>query len=115
MTNTFVGIDGATWLLPTMIAVPLVAALLLLVIGAFGDRLSAWIGFIASIATLAVAVLACTQKSLVFNVPWIPALGVNLHFALDPISIPLVLLTAGLGVLATGYLVHLHADAPGIR
>ncbi len=47
-----------------------------------------------------------------FNAQWIPALGVRLHLSVDGISAPLLLLTAGAGLVAVA-LRHESATDPG--
>lgn len=101
---------GAVWLLPALVLTPLVGALVLLVAPRLGDRVSAIVGTVTAAVTAVWAVALAVVRPDALNVPWIPALGVRLHLTVDPISVPLVLLTAGLGVLTTLYLVHLHAD-----
>src|SRR5438309_9857426 len=60
-----------------------------------------WIALVTTVAGLAVSLIAFCQMSIVdlahFNtvvrVPWVPALGMNYHLALDGISLTLVLVT----------------------
>ena len=55
------------------------------------------ISLVASIAT-AFLVIATVMARPVLNQPWLTSLGVRLHFAVDGISAPLLLLTALLSV-----------------
>ncbi|WP_411285195.1 NADH-quinone oxidoreductase subunit M [Lapillicoccus sp.] len=63
----------------------------------------------ASIVALVVA-LFCAWVRPEVDAPWVPALGLRWHFALDGISIPLVLLTAALTV---GVVLHSRGREPG--
>jgi NADH-quinone oxidoreductase subunit M len=55
------------------------------------------ISLVASVVT-AVLVVATVMARPVLNQSWLPSLGVRLHFAVDGISAPLLLLTAALSV-----------------
>lgn len=73
-----------------------------------GDR---WVGNVsisAAVVSLAAAIWACAARPVV-DVAWIEALGWRWHLAIDGVSIPLVLLTAGLTVAVT---VHGRGNEP---
>ncbi|MFX0539434.1 complex I subunit 4 family protein [Ornithinimicrobium sp. Y1847] len=62
----------------------------------------------ASVSALGVAGTALHRPTL--DLPWIPSLGVAFRLGLDGISIPLILLTALVGVVAVS--LHLHVPGP---
>jgi NADH-quinone oxidoreductase subunit M len=95
-------------LLVLLLVLPLASALVLLLwpFAATDDVVARTVGVPASALTLIVALLTLTQRPwssrhavLEVDVPWIPGLGSRLHLVLDGISVPLVLLTAVLGLL----------------
>jgi NADH-quinone oxidoreductase subunit M len=78
-------------------------------ISLFSSRRSAkWVALLTSVAGLAIGLAAFFQTPIVdlarFNaivrVPWVPALGMNYHLALDGISLTLVLVTGIAAVAA---------------
>lgn len=74
-----------------------------------GRRVVHWLSMLAAgLSAIGVAGIALHQP--VLDAPWIPSLGVWLRLQADPISIPLLLLTAVVGVVAT--VLHLHVDPP---
>ncbi|GAB3601023.1 NADH-quinone oxidoreductase subunit M [Angustibacter peucedani] len=101
-------------LLVLLVGLPLGAALLLLLAPrTLGEQLGPTVGVVVSGVTLAVAALTLAARpwtaggpALELDAPWIPTLGVRLHLALDGISLPLVLLTAALGVVVTVHVMH---------
>jgi NADH-quinone oxidoreductase subunit M len=102
-----------------MALVPLAGAVLLLSLRRLSATLAAEIGTLVSLATLAVAVIATLLAGrdgwdsgpLEVNTEWVPALGLRLHFGLDGVSAPLVLLTALLGLLVCAYLVRIRPES----
>ena len=75
-------------------ALPLLAAVVLLGGGTeLSERTAARTGIVASLVTL-VLVAASWATDAVVDVPWLPALDLRLHLALDGISGPLALLAA---------------------
>lgn len=96
-------------LLAALLVAPLGTALALLLLPrTAGERLAATVGVGASAVTLAGALLTLAARpwssgrpALELDAPWIPALGVRLHFTLDGVSAPLVILTAALGLAVT--------------
>ncbi|HZI97654.1 MAG TPA: NADH-quinone oxidoreductase subunit M, partial [Actinomycetales bacterium] len=101
-----------TWLLPALVAVPLLTAVGLLALRP--ARMPALVAAgLASAVTLVLAVVAVVEArpwargdvGLDLDVPWVPALGVRMHLGLDGVSAPLVLLTCLLTLLVVGYTV----------
>ncbi len=104
-------------LLVLLVGLPLATALVLLLAPrTIGEQVAAVTGVVVSSVTLVAAALtlfarpwAATGPAISLDLPWIPTLGVRLHLALDGISLPLVLLTAVLGVAVT---VHVARQPP---
>jgi NADH-quinone oxidoreductase subunit M len=96
-------------LLVLLVGLPLVSALVLMLAPRrLGEELAPTAGVVASAVTALAAVLTLASApwraagpALEIDVPWVPTLGVRLHLVLDGISVPLVLLTAALGVAVT--------------
>ena len=66
------------------------------------------VSLVASVATAALVVATVFERPVV-NYSWLPSLGVRLHFAVDGISAPLLLLTAA---LAVAVVVHARSRPP---
>jgi NADH-quinone oxidoreductase subunit M len=117
--------DQAAWLLPALPGLPLLAALLLLFARRLGDRLATELATGAAVVTVGLAAVSAyragpytapfDRPGLEVDAPWIPALGVRAHLALDGVSVPLVLLTALLGVLVCWHLVRVRPVAGRAR
>ena len=111
------------WVLPGMVALPLVAALVLVSVRRIGDEPAPEIAVVAASGTLLLAVLAAAgaapygtgRPEISLDVPWVPALGMRFHLALDGISAPLVLLTALLGLLVCWHVVRVQPPAGRAR
>ena len=96
-------------LLALLVVVPLGTALgLLLLPRGPAEHVAGPAGVAAAALTLGSALLTLSARPwsgglpvLDLDVPWIPAIGVRLHLALDGVSAPLVILTAALGLLVT--------------
>src|SRR5947207_13019968 len=58
-------------------------------------------GFAVSLATLFCADVDLAHFTTIVRIPWIPALGMNYHLALDGISLTLVLVT-GIVAISSG-------------
>ncbi len=99
------------WLIPLLLAVPLLGAVALLVLpGAVAEHVATRLGVVVSAATLALsAVVAATAPST--NVSWVPELGIRFHLGTDGISSPLLLLTAFLTLLCTVLLLRVQPEA----
>jgi NADH-quinone oxidoreductase subunit M len=102
------------WVLPALLAVPLLGAVVLLLSGQRSERWAPWLGLVAQSVglLLALVVLATFDMSsagtmqLLSEVEWIPELGVDVRLGVDGISLPLVLLTSLLGWCAAVYAVR---------
>ena len=110
----------AGWLLSALLVVPLAGSLALLALRQVGADLAARIATGITLLTLALAVAAGAGAApydrpgpgAQVDVVWIPALGVHWHLALDGLSLPLVLLTALLGLLVCWHVVRVR-PVPG--
>jgi NADH-quinone oxidoreductase subunit M len=102
-------------LLALTLAVPAVAGTALVL----GDRApvaarpltSHLVALVASVVTLGLTVWDVVQRPVV-DAPWVPAIGLRWHFAVDGISAPLLLLTAALGVAVVAHARH-HLPSGG--
>jgi NADH-quinone oxidoreductase subunit M len=108
-----------SWALPTLVALPLLGALVLLVLPGLGDRLAHAVGVLATGSVL-VGVLAvfgqfefaqAGRPQLELDRSWIPAIGARLHVGVDGASLPLVALTALLFFLCAVHVVR-HPPEP---
>lgn len=108
------------WILPLVILIPFVAGFFCWVFEKISIRAPRWIALIGMLVTLALTIQLWmaghydeTTAILVkpgiapvwqaeFFLPWIPSLGINIHLALDGLSLLMVVLTALLGVMAVG-------------
>ncbi|MES1965281.1 NADH-quinone oxidoreductase subunit M [Psychrobacter sp. AH5] len=107
-----------TWMLPALIAIPFIAGLLCWLVERFNKRLPRWIALIGMILTFVLSLVlwhygdfggmskqVIAPQSAVpwvaeFSVPWIPAMGISFHLAMDGMSLLMVALTGFLGVAA---------------
>ncbi len=103
------------WILPALILVPFIAGFICWLVDKFDDKLPRYIALIGMLITLGLTV-ALWQSGTYnyelgakvptwaaeFMVPWIQTLGINIHLAVDGLSLLMVGLTALLGVLAVG-------------
>jgi NADH-quinone oxidoreductase subunit M len=95
-----------------LILVPLAGGLLGWVLSPLGPRWPRWLALLAMAAELALAILLWASPALLpgaqdglpvrISLPWIPSAGISLELALDGLSLPLILLTALLGLIAVG-------------
>jgi NADH-quinone oxidoreductase subunit M len=107
------------WLLPAVVAVPLAGALVLLVLRRTGETLAARFATAVAAVTLALAVVTAVAAApydrqgpgLAVDASWIPALGVRAHLAVDGVSMPLILLSALLGLLVCWHAVRVRPVA----
>ena len=98
-----------SWVLPATAGLPALAALVLVLLPRrTADRSAAGIGMLAALASFGCAVAAAVavgtggaRPDLVTDVPWVPQLGLRFHLGIDGISLPLVLLTAGIGLCSS--------------
>lgn len=111
------------WVLAAMVALPLVVALVLVTTRRIGDEPAPEIAVAAASGTLVLAILASIgaapygtgRPDLSLDLPWVPALGVRFHLAMDGVSAPLVLLTALLGLLVCWHAVRVQPEAGRAR
>jgi len=119
---------AGSWLLPTLVGLPLAVALVLLLVPRLGDDAATRIATGAAAVTLVLAVLggfaaapfdgagiAAGNGGISVSWTWIEALGVRFHLGMDGVSTPLVVLTALLGLLVTGHLVRVRPEAGRAR
>lgn len=106
-----------TWLLPSLIAIPLIAGFLCWLFEKKDARLPRWVALIGMTLTFVLSLVlyakgdfgvlnASTDSSLpwaaTFEVPWIPAFGIKFALAMDGLSLLMIILTAFLGIMAVG-------------
>jgi NADH-quinone oxidoreductase subunit L len=112
------GALGAAWLL---VALPLLSAAVLLLVGRRGDRWGHWLGVVAPAAAFVVAAAAWVSMlglpaderiQSLYLTSWIPAgaLTVDLGLLIDPLSMSFVLLVTFVGTLIHVYSVAYMAD-----
>jgi NADH-quinone oxidoreductase subunit M len=103
------------WFLPALILVPFIAGFACWLVDKIDQHLPRYIALAGMLITL-VLTIALWQSgtynyelgapvptwSAEFNIPWIQTLGINIHLAVDGLSLLMVGLTALLGVLAVG-------------
>ena len=102
-------------ILPALILVPFIAGFLCWVVDKVDKHLPRYIALLGMLLTLVLTVVLWGQGGFSyeigqatptwaaqFYVPWISALGINIHLAVDGLSLLMVGLTALLGVLAVG-------------
>ncbi len=102
-------------ILPALILVPFIAGFVCWLVDKLDQHLPRWIALIGMLITLGLTVALWQngnfnyelgQKvptwSAEFYLPWIQTLGINIHLAVDGLSLLMVGLTALLGVLAVG-------------
>jgi NADH-quinone oxidoreductase subunit M len=95
-----------------LIAIPLAGGVLGWILSTLGPRWPRWIALLAMSAELSLAILIWVCPALLagaqgglpvrISLPWIPSAGVSLELALDGLSLPLILLSAFLGLIAVG-------------
>ena len=110
-------------LLLLVVGLPLLGATVLLLLPrSTADGLAAAAGLVIAGVTLAVSLLTLVGEpwrsagpDLEVDLPWVPSLGVRLHLVLDGISLPLVLLTAVLGLGAVLLVVYRPVEGPSTR
>jgi len=111
---------AGSWVLPTMLALPLAASVLLLVAGRGADRWARGIGVAVTGVDLALGVRLALgfdagnagELHARFTAPWVPQLDITLSLGVDGLSLPLVVLTALLSFLCAIYTVN-HLPDPG--
>ena len=102
-------------ILPALILVPFIAGFICWLVDKVDQQLPRWIALFGMLITFVLGLLLWQSGSFsyelggqfpewaaVFNVSWIPSLGINITLAIDGLSLMMVMLTALLGVLAVG-------------
>ena len=103
------------WILPALILVPFIAGFICWLVDKLDDKLPRYIALVGMLITLGLTVALwqtgtfnyelgakVPSWSAEFMLPWIQTLGINIHLAVDGLSLLMVGLTALLGVLAVG-------------
>lgn len=109
------------WILPALIAIPLIAGLLCWLIEKISDRLPRWIALIGMVITFILTLVLWQQGNFntllvtdtavsgetlpwaaQFILPWIPSFGIKFHLAMDGLSLLMIALTVFLGIMAVG-------------
>ena len=109
------------WILPALIAIPLIAGFLCWLIEKISDRLPRWIALISMVITFILTLVLWQQGNFntllvtdtavsgetlpwaaQFILPWIPSFGIKFHLAMDGLSLLMIALTAFLGIMAVG-------------
>ena len=103
------------WFLPALILVPFIAGFICWLVDKVDEHLPRYIALAGMLITLVISVAlwqtgtynyelggTAPTWSAEFMVPWIQTLGINIHLAVDGLSLLMVGLTALLGVLAVG-------------
>ncbi|SCC70873.1 NADH-quinone oxidoreductase subunit M [Acinetobacter albensis] len=103
------------WILPALILVPFIAGFICWLVDKFDDKMPRYIALFGMLITLGLTVVLWQSGtyhyeigakvptwSAEFMLPWIQTLGINIHLAVDGLSLLMVGLTALLGVIAVG-------------
>nr|WP_282441527.1 NADH-quinone oxidoreductase subunit M [Acinetobacter portensis] len=102
------------WILPALILVPFIAGFACWLVDKVDQHLPRYIALIGMLVTLVLTVVLWAQGgydyslqstpvwAAEFHLEWIKSLGINIHLAVDGLSLLMVGLTALLGVLAVG-------------
>jgi len=95
-----------------LILIPIIGGLLAWLLGKANPEISRWISLLAMILDLILVVGIWIQHPaslslgeqgdwlLQFHAPWVPQYGINFYFALDGISLLMIVLTAFLGIIS---------------
>jgi NADH-quinone oxidoreductase subunit M len=95
-----------------LIIMPFAGGIFAWALSRWGSSWSRWVSLAAMAGDLVLALILWTQYYaqfgftasgpwlVQFNRPWIPALGINFHLAIDSLSLLLIVLTAFLGILS---------------
>src|SRR5690242_15646882 len=93
-----------------LLVIPMAGGVLAWVLSRWGDQWPRWVSLAASTLQLAVALGIWVKTGgeasgsgpwlIDFNVPWVPAVGIRFHLAMDGLSLLLIVLTAFLGIMA---------------
>lgn len=106
-----------TWLLPGLIAIPLIAGFLCWLVEKKNARLSRWVALIGMTLTFVLSLMLYAKGDFgvlnagnadnlpwaaTFKLPWIPVFGIKFSLAMDGLSLLMIILTAFLGIMAVG-------------
>ena len=108
MRDFLLGIHFDAWVLPALVALPLLGALLVRLVGRADDQRSSRnvaVGVLVVEALLALGLCglfdsATSGFQAALDLPWIPAIGARLAFGIDGISLVLTVMTVFLMLLA---------------
>ena len=102
-------------ILPALILIPFIAGFICWLVDKLDQHLPRYIALIGMLVTLVLTIVlwqsgtynyelggATPTWAAEFKLPWIQTLGINIHLAVDGLSLLMVGLTALLGVLAVG-------------
>ncbi|TCM61786.1 NADH dehydrogenase subunit M [Acinetobacter calcoaceticus] len=102
-------------ILPALILVPFIAGFICWLVDKVDQHLPRYIALLGMVVTLGLTIMLWNQGGFnyqlgqavptwaaEFNIPWITTLGINIHLAVDGLSLLMVGLTALLGILAVG-------------
>lgn len=106
-----------TWLLPGLIAIPLIAGFLCWLVEKKNARLSRWVALIGMTLTFVLSLMLYAKGDFgvlnagnadnlpwaaTFKLPWMPVFGIKFSLAMDGLSLLMIILTAFLGIMAVG-------------
>ncbi|MGR3978505.1 NADH-quinone oxidoreductase subunit M [Acinetobacter sp. 1207_04] len=103
------------WILPALILVPFIAGFACWLVDKIDQHLPRYIALVGMLVTLGLTIslwhsgtynyqlgVSAPEWAAQFKIEWIKTLGINIHLAVDGLSLLMVGLTALLGVLAVG-------------
>lgn len=106
-----------TWLLPGLIAIPLIAGFLCWLVEKKNARLSRWVALFGMTLTFVLSLMLYAKGDFgvlnagnadnlpwaaTFKLPWMPVFGIKFSLAMDGLSLLMIILTAFLGIMAVG-------------
>lgn len=106
-----------TWLLPGLIAIPLIAGFLCWLFEKKDARLPRWVALIGMTLTFVLSLMLYAKGDFgvlnagnadnlpwaaTFKLPWMPVFGIKFSLAMDGLSLLMIILTAFLGIMAVG-------------
>jgi proton-translocating NADH-quinone oxidoreductase, chain M len=106
-----------TWLLPGLIAIPLIAGFLCWLVEKKNARLPRWVALIGMTLTFVLSLMLYAKGDFgvlnagnadnlpwaaTFKLPWMPVFGIKFSLAMDGLSLLMIILTAFLGIMAVG-------------
>lgn len=106
-----------TWLLPGLIAIPLIAGFLCWLVEKKNARLSIWVALFGMTLTFVLSLMLYAKGDFgvlnagnadnlpwaaTFKLPWMPVFGIKFSLAMDGLSLLMIILTAFLGIMAVG-------------